>query len=182
MRKRVRNTWSTGRVEGWTGTLQHSSTRRPTDAKRSEFPIADFRAILERYSSVATVGASADTEKPSGSVPRHLKAIGFRVIPVNPNGAEILGVRALGSLLDVDEAVDIVQVFRPSDEAPAIARQAVEVGAKVLWLQLGIASEEARRIAQDAGIDYVEDRCMAQETRRLGIRKNSTPTKTDRAS
>jgi uncharacterized protein len=80
-------------------------------------------------------------------------------------------VRSLASLLDVDEPVDIVQVFRPSREAPDIAHQAVEIGARALWLQLGITSDEAREIAQDAGIDYVEDRCMQQETRRLGIRK-----------
>jgi uncharacterized protein len=120
---------------------------------------------------VATVGASNDTDKPAGRVPKHLKSIGFRVIPVNPNASEILGVRSLASLLDVDEPVDIVQVFRPSREAPDIARQAVEIGARALWLQLGITSDEARAIAQDAGIDYVEDRCMQQETRRLGIRK-----------
>jgi uncharacterized protein len=120
---------------------------------------------------VATVGASNDTHKPAGGVPKHLKSIGFRVIPVNPNASEILGMRSFANLLDVDEPVDIVQVFRPSPEVPDIARQAVKVGAAALWLQLGITSDEARGIAQDAGIDYVEDRCMEQETRRLGIRK-----------
>jgi hypothetical protein len=131
---------------------------------------------------VATVGASTDIHKPAGGVPHHLKSIGFHVIPVNPNASEILGVRSFPSLLDVDEPVDIVQVFRPSQEAPDIARQAVEVGAKVLWLQLGITSDEARAIAGAAGLEYIEDRCMEQESRRLGIRKDTTPDGSGRAT
>ena len=129
---------------------------------------------------MATVGASTDLDKPAGGVPKRLKAIGFRVIPVNPNAVEILGGGSFASLLDVDEPVDIVQVFRPAQEAPEIARQAVKVGAKVLWLQLGITSDEARRIAGEGGLEYIEDRCMAQETRRLGIRKYSNESRTDR--
>ncbi len=143
-------------------------------------PIADVREILERFDAVATVGASTDLDKPAGGVPQRLKAIGFRVIPVNPNTVEILGEKSFANLLDVDEPVDIVQVFRPAQEAPEIARQAVEVGAKVLWLQLGITSDEARRIAEEAGIEFIEDRCMAQETRRLGIRKESNESRTGR--
>lgn len=143
-------------------------------------PIADVREILERFDAVATVGASTDLDKPAGGVPQRLKAIGFRVIPVNPNAVEILGEKSFANLLDVDEPVDIVQVFRPAQEAPEIARQAVEVGAKVLWLQLGITSDEARRIAEEAGIEFIEDRCMAQETRRLGIRKESNESRTGR--
>jgi len=131
---------------------------------------------------VATVGASTDIGKPAGGVPHHLKSIGFHIIPVNPNASEILGARAFPSLLDVDEPVDIVQVFRPSEEAPDIARQAVEVGAKVLWLQLGITSDEARAIAEAAGLEYVEDQCMEQESRRLGIRKDAAVDGTDRSS
>lgn len=122
---------------------------------------------------MATVGASTNIDKPAGGVPQHLKAIGFHVIPVNPNASEIFGVKSFASLLDIEGPVDIVQVFRPSQEAPDIARQAVEVGAKVLWLQLGITSDEARRIAQEAGIEFIENRCMAKETRHLGIRKDS---------
>jgi uncharacterized protein len=101
---------------------------------------------------------------------------------VNPNASEILGERAFASLLEIDEPVDIVQVFRPSEEAPNIARQAVQIGAKSLWLQLGITSPEARRIADQAGIDYVEDRYMQRETRRLRIRKDPVEARPDRAS
>ncbi|CAN5629858.1 CoA-binding protein [soil metagenome] len=145
-------------------------------------PIADIREILERSDSVATVGASANPNKPAGGVPQYLKSVGFHVIPVNPNAPEIFGEKSFASLLDVDEPVDIVQVFRPSEEVPDVARQAVQIGAKVLWLQLGITSPEARAIADKAGIEYVEDRCMERETRRLRIRKGSTESRTDRAS
>lgn len=132
---------------------------------------ANLRDILERSHTIATVGASSDLAKAAGDVPQNLKQIGFRVIPVNPNVSEIFGDRSYPSLVDVEEPVDVVQVFRPPDEAPDLARQAVRIGASVLWLQLGITSDEARTIAEEAGIDYVEDRCMWQESRRLGIRK-----------
>lgn len=140
----------------------------------ADHPTPDLRAVLERSHTVATVGASTDLSKAAGDVPQFLKAIGFHVIPVNPNASEIFGARSYPSLLEVEEPVDIVQVFRPSDEAPDIARQAVKIGAKVLWLQLGITSEEARRIAEGAGLEFVEDHCMAQESRRFGIRKTAT--------
>jgi predicted CoA-binding protein len=129
------------------------------------------REILESATTIATVGASTDGSKPAGEVPRYLKQIGFRVIPVNPSAIELFGEKAYPSLLDIGEPVDVVQVFRPADEAPEIARQAAQIGAKALWLQLGIRSDEARRIAEEAGLVYVEDRCMAVESRRLGITK-----------
>lgn len=131
------------------------------------------RDILENASTIATIGASQNASKPAGGVPLHLQQIGFRVIPVNPNASELYGAKAYPRLLDVDEPVDVVQVFRPSDEAPEIARQAVEIGAKALWLQLGITSPEARAIVEEAGLAFVEDRCMAVESKRLGIRKTT---------
>ena len=105
-------------------------------------------------------------------MPRYLNRIGFRVIPVNPNATELFGQRCYPSLLEIREPVDVVQVFRPAEEAPEIARQAVKIRAKTLWLQRGIRSDDARRIAEEAGLAYVEDRCMAVESRRLGISKN----------
>lgn len=137
-------------------------------------PTPDLRNILERSHTIATVGASTNLAKAAGGVPQYLKKIGFHVIPVNPNASEIFGDKSYATLLDIEEPVDVVQVFRPPDEAPDIARQAVRIGAKVLWLQLGITSDEARGIAEDAGIDYVEDRCMEHESRRFGIRKKAT--------
>ena len=130
-----------------------------------------IKGILENATTIATVGASKDPRKAAGGVPRDLQESGFRVIPVNPNATELFGEEAYPSLLEIIEPVDVVQVFRPSEEAPEIARQAVKIGAKVLWLQLGITSPEARRIAEDAGLVYVEDRCMSVESRRLGITK-----------
>ena len=131
-----------------------------------------IREILENTRTIATVGASRDRSKAAGGVPRYLNRIGFRVIPVNPNATELFGQRCYPSLLEIREPVDVVQVFRPAEEAPEIARQAVKIRAKTLWLQRGIRSDEARRIAEEAGLAYVEDRCMAVESRRLGISKN----------
>lgn len=129
------------------------------------------REILERASTIAVVGIARTTDKPSGGVPADLQRRGFRIVPVNPKADEILGERAYASLTDVTEPVDVVDVFRPAEEAPEIARQAVAIGAKALWLQLGIVSDEARRIAESAGLDFVQDRCMGAESARYDIRK-----------
>jgi hypothetical protein len=98
---------------------------------------------------------------------------GWRIIPINPHASEILGEPVYRTLADVPEPVDLVDVFRPSQQTPDIARQAVAVGAAALWLQLGIVSEEARKIADAAGMLYVEDRCLIIEQRRLGRRAPS---------
>jgi predicted CoA-binding protein len=102
-----------------------------------------------------------------------MKAAGFKVIPVNPYAETVLGERSYGQLTEVSEPVDVVEVFRPSPEAAGIARDAVEIGAKALWLQSGLRSDEARRIAEDAGLLYVEDRCMAVDRALFEISKNS---------
>ncbi len=133
--------------------------------------MADPAEVLQRYSSVAVVGMSTDPDKPANSVPRRLKARGFRVIPVNPTTDEVDGERSYASLSEVPVPVEVVDVFRPASEAPEIAREAVEVGAKALWLQLGLRSPEAREIAESAGLDYVEDRCMGAESDKLDITK-----------
>jgi predicted CoA-binding protein len=107
------------------------------------------------------VGASRDPSKAGGSVPYGLQQRGFRIIPINPYADELFGERVYRSLSEVKEKIDVVDVFRPSADAPAIAREAAAIGAGALWLQLDIRSEEARRIADAAGIDYVEDQCTA---------------------
>ena len=132
-----------------------------------------LRDILERSETVAVVGISRDYEKPGGHVPVMLQRRGFRIIPVNPNLEEILGEKAYPSLLEIPEPVDVVEVFRPSEEAPELARQAVAIGAKTLWLQLGLQSEEARLIAEEAGLTYVEDHCMGVESAKYHIRKRA---------
>jgi hypothetical protein len=127
--------------------------------------------LLELYrdaSTMAVVGCSLNWAKPSAVVPAYMQSEGYRIIPVNPNETELLGEPCVGSLDEVDEPVDIVDVFRPADEAPAIARAAVELGARCLWLQTGIVSPEARAIAEAAGISYVEDRCIGISFGELG--------------
>jgi hypothetical protein len=117
--------------------------------------------VLASAKTIAVVGASRDPRKAGGSVPEGLQRRGFRIIPINPFADELFGERVYRTLADVPEKVDLVDVFRPSADAPEIARQAVAIGAKALWLQQEITSREARRIAEEAGLDYVEDECTA---------------------
>ena len=117
--------------------------------------------ILSEARTIAVVGASRDPRKAGGSVPEGLQARGFRVIPVNPYADTLFGERVYRTLLEIPEKVDLVDVFRPSEDTPEIARQAAAVGARALWLQLDIRSAEARQIAEAAGMDYVEDECTA---------------------
>ncbi|SNY05533.1 CoA-binding protein [Paractinoplanes atraurantiacus] len=119
--------------------------------------------ILAAANVIAVVGASRDPWKPSHSVPLQMQRHGWRIIPVNPYADEIFGVKAFRTLADIDEPVDLVDIFRPSYDAVDMVRQAVAIKAPAVWLQSGIASAEARRIAEEAGIDYVEDRCLAVE-------------------
>jgi predicted CoA-binding protein len=129
--------------------------------------------ILERVTTIAVVGASRDPNKAGGSVPAGLQRRGFRIIPINPYADELFGERVYRSLSEVPEKIDLVDVFRPAHDAPDIARQAVAIGAKALWLQLDIRSEEARRIAEGAGLDYVEDECTAVVSSLYRIRKTA---------
>jgi predicted CoA-binding protein len=125
--------------------------------------------MLRRYDTITVVGASNATEKPAHYVPAHMQEHGWRIIPVNPHADDILGEPVFRSLAEVPEPIGLVDVFRPSDRTPDIARQAVAAGATALWLQLHIASDEARRIAEDAGLLYVEDRCLIIEQRRFAL-------------
>jgi predicted CoA-binding protein len=119
--------------------------------------------ILRDYKTIAVVGLSRDPGKPAHSVPKAMQAAGFRVIPVNPIADVLLGERVYRTLTEIPEPVEVVLVFRPSDEAVPVAREAVAIKAKALWLQLGIESDEARRIAHGGGLLYVEDRCIGVE-------------------
>ncbi len=128
-----------------------------------------IRELLTSAKTIAVVGLSTQPWKAAHSVPASLKAAGYRVIPVHPTADEILGEQVYRSLLDIPDKIDIVDVFRPADEAPAIAEQAVRIKAGALWLQLGIVSQPARDIAEAAGLAYVEDRCIAVERSMLGM-------------
>lgn len=122
----------------------------------------DLQTIVREARSVAVVGASNDLRKASNEVAGYLKEQGYRIIPVNPKGEEVLGERAYATVSDIPEEVDVVDVFMRPEKTPEVARDAAEAGAKVLWLQLGIKSEESRRIAEEGGLVFVEDRCMRQ--------------------
>ena len=133
------------------------------------------RQIFETYGTITVVGASAIVSKPAHYVPAHMQQHGWRIIPVNPHAEVILGERVHRTLAEVTEQVGLVDVFRPSQATPDVARQAVVAGATALWLQLGIVSREAREIAEGAGLLYVEDRCLIIEQRRLGVDAPSRP-------
>lgn len=133
--------------------------------------MSDPRSILDAATTVAVVGMSTNPNKSAYGIPAALQSAGFRVIPVNPSADEILGEKAYPSLEAIEDPVDVVDVFRPADEAPGIARAAVAIGAKALWLQKGITSDEARAVAEDSGLAYVEDLCMGVERSRYGITK-----------
>jgi predicted CoA-binding protein len=125
--------------------------------------------ILRSYDTITVVGASSAPEKAAHTVPEHMQRNGWRIIPVNPHAARILGEPVYRTLAEVPEQVGFVDVFRPSEQTPDIARQAVAAGAGALWLQLHLSSAEARQIAEDAGLLYVENRCLLIEQRRLGL-------------
>jgi len=124
--------------------------------------------ILREAKTIALVGASPKPDRPSNGVMRYLLAQGYDVIPVRPRDCdEIHGVPCVASLAEIDRSIDLVDVFRRIDAVPGVAHEAAEVGAKALWLQLGLSSPEARAIATTAGLDYVEDECTAIVHRRL---------------
>ena len=128
---------------------------------QEEYPAEYLASILSDVEVIAMVGASPDATKFSYGVLRVLHEQGYTMIPVNPKeaGNEIRGLKVVGSLSDIKEPVDMVQVFRASEALPGIAREAVDIGAKVLWGQIGVYSDEAAKIAEDAGMRVVMNRC-----------------------
>ncbi len=139
---------------------------QPNSPSLSDEQLAE---IFGQIKTIAVVGASDDEAKPSHKIPIYLQRQGYRVIPVNPSDEEVLGERAYKSLEEIPDPVDAVDVFRPSNEAAGIARSAALIGAKVLWLQTGISSQEAADIASDAGMQIVMDACMGATHKRLGL-------------
>ena len=128
-----------------------------------------IRAILESARTIAVVGLSPRRARPSNQVARFLMAAGYRVIPVNPDHAEILGLPSYPCVRDVPEPIDIVDCFRRSEQISPIADAAIDAGAPVLWLQLGVVSEHAATRAAQAGLAVVMDRCIKIEYVRLGV-------------
>ena len=123
------------------------------------------KEILEKYKKIALVGASKDLTKTSTVVMKYLQEYGFKVYPVNPSmkGERILGEKVFGSITEIGSPVEIIDVFRPSGEAIEIAKEAVKINAKVLWLQLDIKNEEAKKIVEENNILYIEDKCTKIE-------------------
>jgi predicted CoA-binding protein len=123
--------------------------------------------ILNEYRTVAMVGLSPDPSRPSHRVAKYLDRHGFRVIPVNPDAQEILGTRSYPDMSSVPEPIEIVDIFRRSEEVVPIVDEAIKIGAKVVWMQEGVINEEAASMARDAGLLVVMDKCMFKEHQRL---------------
>src|SRR3954447_7428052 len=120
----------------------------------------ELKQLLTDTTVIAMVGASSNRDKASNGIMRKLQHAGYRVIPVNPKETEILGERSYASLVDIPERIDIVDVFRRAEDTPAIADEAVTIGAKALWLQTGIVSEDAAARAKQGGLTVVMDKCI----------------------
>jgi predicted CoA-binding protein len=144
-------------------------TRRDPELAPYRPSNVELRSILGDARTVAVVGLSSDPQRHSNEVAAYLQDKGYRIVPVNPNETEVLGERAYPSLLDVPEelAIDVVDVFRRSEHTPAIARDAVARGARVLWLQDGIVNDEARSVAEAAGLTVVMGVCIKRTRRRM---------------
>ena len=129
----------------------------------------ELRALLGRAHTIAVVGLSSKPDRPSLDVAAYLQDHGYRIIPVNPRETEVLGERAYAGLRDIppDVQMDVVDVFRRADETPEVARDAVAIGAKVLWLQADIVNDEAGRIASEAGLDVIMGVCIRTTKSRL---------------
>lgn len=137
-------------------------------------PNADPRDVLESAQTVAVVGCSTDPAKAAHYIPKRLQKAGFDIWPVNPTAKEILGVQTVPTLADLEGTPDLVVVFRPPNEAGGVTRQAIEIGAEAVWLQLGITSTEAEELAHAAGIAFVQDRCSGVDAQAFGIDKTAS--------
>ena len=127
--------------------------------------MSEIKDILSKYKTIAMIGVSKDPGKPSTIVMKYMQKYGYKVIPVNPRakGEKILGEEVFEKITDIKEPIDIVDVFRPSKEVFAIAEDAVKIGAKVLWLQLGIKDEKAKELVEKNDIEYIENKCTKME-------------------
>ena len=127
--------------------------------------MSEIKNILSKFKSIAMVGVSKDPKKTSTIVMRYMQEYGFKVYPVNPSaeGEKILGEKVYAKITDINKSVDIVDVFRPSKEVYEIAKDAVKIGAKVLWLQLGIRDENSKKLIEDNEMKYIENKCTKME-------------------
>lgn len=135
----------------------------PEGVAASADPILE---ILKKYKTITVVGLSSNPRRPSYEVTEYMQRAGYRIIPVNPNETAVLGEKSYARLEDVPEKIEIVDVFRRPEEVPPVAESAIRVGAKVLWMQLGIENAEAAERARTAGLIVVEDACIFVEHRK----------------
>ena len=135
--------------------------------------MSEIKDILSKYKTIAMIGVSKDLTKTSTIVMKYMQKYGYKVIPVNPRakGEKILGEDVYEKITDIKEPVDIVDVFRPSKEAFPIAEDTVKIGAKVLWLQLGIRDENAKKLMEKNNLDYVENKCTKMEYQKYFLGK-----------
>jgi predicted CoA-binding protein len=146
------------------------TNRSPSKAGWENPTIPEIDRLITGAKTIAVVGLSAEASKASHQVADYLASQGFDIIPVNPSEAEILGKRSYPDLVSVGRPIDIVDVFRKSEDAPAVVKQAIAVGAKCVWLQKGVVSEAAYQLARRAGLRIVMDRCLKEEHTRLRAR------------
>ncbi len=132
----------------------------PQSIQSPDDPIAE---ILQEAKTIAVVGLSSNPTRPSFVVAQYLQSAGYRIIPVNPNEKEVLGERAMARLEDISLKVDLVDVFRRAEAVPPVARSAIQIGARILWLQLGIEHSSAAELARAAGLTVIEDACLLVE-------------------
>ena len=127
--------------------------------------MSEIKNILSKYNSIAMIGVSKDLKKTSTVVMKYMQDNGFKVYPVNPSakGEKILGEEVYAKITDINKNVDIVDVFRPSEEVYGIAEDAVKIGAKVLWLQLDISDENAKKLVEENNMEYIENKCTKME-------------------
>jgi uncharacterized protein len=151
-------------ASGVAGTLE-GMQRTEIDPRWQDLTVIE--RLVRESRTVAVVGLSDNPRRPSFGVARYLRSAGLRILPVNPGLSSWEGLPAYPALADVPEPVDIVDVFRRPEHVPAIAREAVEIGAGALWLQLGVLSSDGARIAAAGGLDVVMDRCLAVEHREV---------------
>jgi predicted CoA-binding protein len=130
---------------------------------------SEIKKILDSAKNIAIIGLSDSPEKPSYGVARYLISSGYNIFPVNPKYDSILGAKCYKSLNDIDEKIDIVDVFRRPEHIFPVAEKAIEIEARVLWMQLGIINEEAAKLANEAGLDVIMDRCIKVDHRRLSL-------------
>ena len=135
--------------------------------------MSEIKDILSKHKTIAMIGVSKDPKKPSTIVMKYMQKYGFKVYPVNPRaeGQKILGEEVFAKISDINNQVDIVDVFRPSKEVYAIAEDTVKIGAKVLWLQLGIRDEKAKELMEKNDIKYIENKCTKMEYQKYFLKK-----------